>query len=83
MIPQGQNSSKTKEETWKIETQMTLQGSAMDHSALSEFVLNLTRQADIEDVRVVNTQLAEINNIKLVKFSLEIVVSALQEKSDG
>ncbi len=83
VIPQGQNSSKTKEETWKIETQMTLQGSAMDHSALSEFVLNLTRQADIEDVRVVNTQLAEINNIKLVKFSLEIVVSALQEKSDG
>ena len=69
------------EETWKIETQMTIQGQSMDHSALSEFVLNLTRQPEIENVRVVNTQLSEVNNIKLVNFSLEIVVSSYQRDS--
>lgn len=82
VIPQGANNSpQQKEETWKIETQMTIQGQSMDHAALSEFVLNLTRQKEIENVRVVNTQLTEINNIKLVNFNLEITVSSLRRRT--
>ncbi|MDJ0833732.1 MAG: PilN domain-containing protein [Gammaproteobacteria bacterium] len=82
VIPQGgQNNRQQKEETWKIETQMTIQGQSMDHAALSEFVLNLTRQRQIEDVRVVRTQLTEINRTKLVSFTLEIVVSSLQRNA--
>ena len=82
VIPQGSGKNrKPQEETWKIETQMTIQGQSMDHAALSEFVLNLTRQPEIEDVRVVSTQLSEINKIKLVNFSLEIIVSSWQRKS--
>ena len=43
-------------ETWQIETHMTIQGQALDHSAMSRFVLNLTQQPEIENVRIVNTR---------------------------
>jgi len=82
VIPKGTGRKEAqKEETWKIETQMSIQGQSMDHAALSEFVLNLTRQREIEDVRVVNTRLTEINKIKLVDFNLEIIVSSLRSKA--
>jgi hypothetical protein len=64
------------EETWKIETKMTIQGQALDHVAMSKFVLNLTQQPEIENVRIVSSRQTEVNRIKLVDFSLEIVVSA-------
>ena len=73
VIPAG--SSKQKEETWKIETNMKLQGQAIDHVAMSKFVLNLTQQPEIENVRIVNTRLTRVNQVKLVDFSLDIVVS--------
>ena len=34
-------------ETWQIETHMSIQGQALDHSAMSRFVLNLTQQPEI------------------------------------
>ncbi len=81
VIPQGSGNNKQQEkETWKIETHMTIKGQSMDHAALSEFVLNLTRQPEIEDVRVVSTQLAEINQVKLVNFNLDVVVSTLRNR---
>ena len=74
VIPAG--SSERMEETWKIETHMNIQGQALDHSAMSEFVLKLTQQPEIENVRIVNTRLNQSNREKLVDFSLDIVVSA-------
>ena len=68
--------SRNKEETWKIETRMTIQGQALDHVAMSRFVLNLTQQPEIENVRIVSSRQTEVNRIKLVDFSLDIVVSA-------
>lgn len=73
VIPAG--SSSRKEETWKIETHMNIQGQALDHSAMSEFVLKLTQQPEIENVRIVNTRLNQSNREKLVDFSLDIIVS--------
>jgi hypothetical protein len=64
------------EETWKIETHMAIQGQALDHVAMSKFVLNLTQQPEIENVRIVNSRQSSANQVKLVDFSLEIVVSA-------
>jgi Tfp pilus assembly protein PilN len=63
-------------ETWQIETHMTIQGQALDHSAMSRFVLNLTQQPEIENVRIVNTRSNQGKQVKLVDFSLDIVVSA-------
>ena len=73
VIPKG--SKNPKEEIWKIETNMKLQGQAMDHVAMSKFVLNLTQQAEIENVRIMSTRLTRVNRVKVVDFSLDIVVS--------
>ena len=79
VIPSG--SEAREEETWRIETQMNIQGQALDHSAISEFVLNLTRQPEIETVRIVNTRLGRaVNDTKLVDFSLDITVSTAARK---
>ena len=63
-------------ETWQIETHMTIQGQALDHSAMSRFVLKLTQQPEIENVRIVNTRSNQGKRVRLVDFSLDIVVSA-------
>ena len=65
-----------REETWKIETNMNIEGQALDHVAMSRFVLNLTQQPEIERVRIVNSRQTEVNQTKVVDFSLDIVVSA-------
>ncbi len=75
VIPAGSESNK-QEETWKIETHMNIQGQALDHVAMSKFVINLTQQPEIEDVRIVSSRQSEVNRTKVVDFSLDIVVSA-------
>lgn len=72
VIPKGE---KTREETWMIETQMMIKGEAMDHAALSNFVSKLIDQPEIQSVRVVKSELFSLNGHKLVKFSLDVVVS--------
>ncbi len=64
------------EETWKIETHMNIQGQALDHVAMSKFVLNLTQQPEIENVRIVSSRQSEVNRVKVVDFSLDIIVSS-------
>ena len=72
VVPDGQE--KSQKETWKIETTMLIQGQAMDHVAMSDFVANLTRPPDIENVRIVSSRLNRSGQVKLVDFSLEIIV---------
>jgi len=79
VIPAG--SERKKEETWKIETHMNIEGQALDHVAMSRFVLNLTQQPEIENVRIVGSSQTEVNRTKVVEFSLDIVVSARREQS--
>jgi len=77
VIPAANNGNNAgKEETWKIETNMSLQGQAMDHVAMTRFVQNLTQQPEIENVRIVSTRANRVNRVKLVDFSLDIIVSA-------
>jgi Tfp pilus assembly protein PilN len=77
VIPAGNNDKDPgREETWKIETNMNLQGQAMDHVAMTRFVQNLTHQTEIENVRIVSTRANKVNKVKLIDFSLDIIVSA-------
>ncbi|PLY15053.1 MAG: hypothetical protein C0631_07955 [Sedimenticola sp.] len=62
------------EEGLKIETHMTIDGQAVDHSALSEFVSRLIDQPGITNVKVLRTTLREQQEAKLVDFSLAISV---------
>jgi hypothetical protein len=79
VIPAGKRDAR--EETWKIETNMAIQGQALDHVAMSSFVLNLTQQPEIENVRIVSSRQRKVNQVKLVEFSLDIVVSVRQGNS--
>jgi hypothetical protein len=78
VVPAGSESSE--EETWKIETKMEIQGQALDHVAMSQFVLNLTQQPEIENVRIVSSRQMTVNQAKLVEFGLDIVVSGYREQ---
>ena len=78
VIPKG--SKNRKEEIWKIETNMKLKGQAMDHVAMTKFVLNLTQQTEIENVQIMNTRLTRVNQVKVVDFSLDILVSTRKGK---
>jgi len=80
VVPAGSERNK-KEETWKIETHMNIQGQALDHVAMSKFVLNLTQQPEIENVRIVSSKQTDVNRHKVVEFSLDIIVSARAEAS--
>ena len=61
------------EETWKIETHMTIRGQVRDHSALSRFVRRLFEQPEIEDIRILNTSLT--GNREFVNFNLAVTVN--------
>lgn len=67
-------SSDKDEETWKIETHMTIRGEVRDHSALSRFVRRLFEQPEIEDIRILNTSLS--GNREFVNFNLAVTVNA-------
>ena len=66
----GQDSN----EAWKIETHMTFNGQARDHSALSGFVRRLYRQKEIQDVRILDTSRRGGNNV--VDFRLAVTVDS-------
>ena len=76
VIPQGAGNRNQREETWEIITEMTITGQSMDHAALSDFVLRLAQQPEIASARIVSTQSTEVQQIKLVNFSLDIVVAS-------
>ncbi|MDJ0739701.1 MAG: hypothetical protein QNJ91_08285 [Gammaproteobacteria bacterium] len=65
-----------KKEAWMIETEMKIDGEALDHAALSEFVSNLVDQPEIQSVRVVRTETIRLNDRPLVRFSLDILVAS-------
>ena len=69
------NDRPAKKEAWLIETQMKIDGEALDHAALSGFVSRLVSQAAIHSVRVVRTETVVVQQRPLVRFSLDVVVA--------
>ena len=63
------------QETWMVETQMKIDGEAIDHAALSSFVSNLVDRPQIQDVRVVRTETIVVKERPLVRFSLDVIVA--------
>lgn len=73
VLPKGEKN--TVDEAWQIETHMTITGQAVDHSALSQFVLRLINQPEILDVRVLNTASRNSDEARLVEFNLAVSVA--------
>ena len=59
-----------------VQTNMTINGQARDHSALSRFVRGLFAQPEIDDVRIRRTTQSTHNNITTVYFDLAIVLNS-------
>ena len=74
IVPEGERNND--EGTWQVETRMMIQGQAVDHAALSEFVDGLFAQPEIVDVRVQRTLLRPYPSTNVVDFDLAIVLNS-------
>ena len=64
-----------KQQAWKLNTHMELNGKALDHTYLATFVKRLIKQPEIEDVKVLNTSTQQHMNMDIVDFSLAVTVN--------
>jgi phosphoribosylformylglycinamidine (FGAM) synthase PurS component len=71
IVPQ----SSGQQDTWRVETNMTISGQAIDHAALSQFVQRLLANPEIENVHVRNTDLQRYGTRSLVDFDLAVIVN--------
>lgn len=74
VVPEGEVGNG--DSNWQVETRMTIEGQAIDHSALSEFVDGLFAQPEIVDVRVQKTLLRSYPRMDVVDFALAIVLNS-------
>lgn len=76
VIPENERSNKKVNEAWKIQTHMEVDGAARDHEALSSFVRRLLQQAQIADVKILNTRQSTYADKTVVDFKLVITVNS-------
>ena len=74
VVPEGEHDGSGSAS--QVETHMTIQGQAIDHSALSEFIDGLFAQPEIVDVRVQQTSLRRYPQTSVVDFDLAIVLNS-------
>ena len=74
IIPQEVNNT-NKQQAWKLNTHMDISGKARDHSSFSLFVRELIDQPEIEDVKVISTNLRSFTNYQLVDFKIIVIVN--------
>ncbi len=80
IIPQ-ENSQIGKQQAWKLETHMEIKGQARDHSSFSLFVQDLLNQDEIEDVKIVDTQVQTYADTQVVNFNIVILINNQHNKS--
>lgn len=69
------SSDGTQNESWRVETHMTIDGQAKDHAALSEFVQRLLSHPEIENVHVRRTELQRFATRSLVDFDIAVIIN--------
>ena len=55
---------------------MEIQGQAVDHGALADFVRRLAAQRLVRDVRLLDTQTRRYTEVQVVDFRLAVVLAA-------
>jgi len=78
VIPKDGRSRDPKPQTWRIDSEMTLGGQAVDYDALSRFVLRLTEQPEVSRVRMLDSQRVDSGRERLVHFRIGVTL-----KDDG
>jgi Tfp pilus assembly protein PilN len=69
-----ETSSTGNAKTWQLQTRLEIAGQAIDHSKLSQFVNKLIAQPEIEDVKVLNTNLKTYVSTQAVEFNMIIII---------
>lgn len=75
IIPQDDAIGSPNQQAWKLNTHMEISGQALDHSSLSGFVRNLINLPEIDDVKVINTNLRPYINSQVVEFNLAVIIN--------
>jgi hypothetical protein len=73
VVPEGANQHAPDE--LRVQTHMTIQGQARDHSTLSAFVRRLFVQPEVDDVRIRRTSRIRNDQVDAVDFELGVVLS--------
>lgn len=63
----------SQQQLWMIETRMNIKGKAVDHAALSRFVSRLLDQREINDVKILGSQLN--SDGRFIQFNLVVTVN--------
>jgi len=74
-IPYPDNGEQLAADDLRVQTNMTIRGQSLDHSALSGFVRRLFVQPEIDDVRIRRTSLVRLNQADAVDFELAVVLT--------
>ncbi len=72
-IPEDASGS-GKSQTWQLKTNMQVAGQAIDHSRLSVFVNQLIDLPEIEDVKVLNTNLKTYTSTQAIDFNMILII---------
>jgi hypothetical protein len=72
-IPEDTSGS-GKPQTWLLKTNMQIAGQAVDHSSLSAFVNKLIELPEVEDVKVLNTNLKTYSSTQAIDFNLILII---------
>jgi len=64
-----------KTKVWHLKTHLEITGQAYDHSKLSQFVKKILEQPEIEDVKVINTNLKTYTATQAVDFKMIVFIN--------
>lgn len=70
-----ENNPNGKQQTWKLNTHMTIKGQAIDHTSFSLFVQQLLDRNEIDDVKIVSTQVRPYINTQVIDFNIIVIVN--------
>jgi len=74
VIPESE-SSVGLAQTWQLNTRMEITGQALDHSKLAAFVGRLMQQPEVQDVKVLNTNLKIYLSSQVVDFNMVVIIN--------
>ncbi|MDD2799901.1 MAG: PilN domain-containing protein [Methylococcales bacterium] len=74
VIPESENSA-GQAQAWQLSTRMEITGQALDHSKLAAFVSRLMQQPEVQDVKVLNTNLKTYLSNQVIDFNMVVIIN--------
>ena len=81
LIVLAPNESGVEDRAWRLDTHMEISGSALNHSAIAQFVERLQLRPEIRDARILRTGSRREAAREIIDFELAVSVSADAESS--